>query len=330
MSEALWTPDALADAIGGRPVGPEPRPITGISIDSAGLLPGDAYFAIGQEGHSRVGAALAKGASLAVVAQERLAALGRVTGALIVVDDVAEALGRLAVAARARYRGKVVALIGNSGDTRFTAEMLRRALARSGAVHGDREAVADQWRLITTLARLPEYAPFAVFEVSSAPSDDVAALSSIIRPNVAVVAATDEEASIAGETALTAMFGGIAPGGTAILNRDGSGFEALFRVAMEASVQRIISFGRHQDADARVDEVADDPPETSVRADIGGRAMSYFLEAGDKLVMSSLAMLAAVQSVAGDLDAAGASLSSFTANGDVGEDESGARDAQGH
>ncbi len=42
----LWTSEALVAAMDGRPLGPMPDGISGISIDSRSLQPGDAFFAI--------------------------------------------------------------------------------------------------------------------------------------------------------------------------------------------------------------------------------------------------------------------------------------------
>ncbi len=65
----LWTSDAMATAMGAARSGVLPDCITGISIDSRTLQPGEAYFAIKgdvHDGHAFVGAALAAGAALAV------------------------------------------------------------------------------------------------------------------------------------------------------------------------------------------------------------------------------------------------------------------------
>ena len=109
---ALWTTDAMVAAMGGRPFGSLPRSVTGISIDTRTLKPGDAFFAIRGEkfdGHNFATAAMAAGASLMVVAEGKLASLGRVTMPMIVVDDVLEALGMLGAAARSRSQAKVIA-----------------------------------------------------------------------------------------------------------------------------------------------------------------------------------------------------------------------------
>ena len=101
----LWTSEALVAAMDGRPLGPMPDGISGISIDSRSLQPGDAFFAIKGEtmdGHDFATAAVKAGAGLLVVAEGRLPSLGRLTAPMVVVEDVLVALGRLGEAARAR------------------------------------------------------------------------------------------------------------------------------------------------------------------------------------------------------------------------------------
>jgi UDP-N-acetylmuramoyl-tripeptide--D-alanyl-D-alanine ligase len=71
MSAApLWTSDAMASAMCAQTRGALPQAITGISIDSRTIGPGEAYFAIRgavHDGHAFVDAALKAGAGLAVV-----------------------------------------------------------------------------------------------------------------------------------------------------------------------------------------------------------------------------------------------------------------------
>ncbi len=80
MSDApLWTPAALEAATGGRLIG-APRAVTGASIDTRSLEPGDLFFAIrgeARDGHDFVRAALEKGAGAAVPRLMRRAPLSR-------------------------------------------------------------------------------------------------------------------------------------------------------------------------------------------------------------------------------------------------------------
>ena len=66
----LWTSDAMASAMRAATSGALPQGISGISIDSRTVGPGEAYFAIKgavHDGHDFVDAALKAGAGLAVV-----------------------------------------------------------------------------------------------------------------------------------------------------------------------------------------------------------------------------------------------------------------------
>src|SRR5579859_2735241 len=103
MSTApLWTSEAMREAMGAAPSGTLPEAVSGLSIDSRTVAPGEAYFAIKgdvHDGHDFVAAALKAGAGLAVVerAQRDRSAPD---APLLAVDDVLGALVDLAHAAR--------------------------------------------------------------------------------------------------------------------------------------------------------------------------------------------------------------------------------------
>ena len=76
MTEPLWTPDALVNATRGRVLGDAPA-ITGVSIDTRSLRPGDLFVALkgeARDGHDFVRAAFKAGAAAALVAEARAAA----------------------------------------------------------------------------------------------------------------------------------------------------------------------------------------------------------------------------------------------------------------
>ena len=138
----------------GRPVGNLPTGITGISIDSRTVKPGEAFFAIKGDrvdGHDYTSFAVANGAGLLVVAEGKLPALGRLTVPMIVVEDVLAALGKLAIAARERTSARIIAVTGSVGKT-TTKEMLRQALEPSGRVHAAVASFNNHWGVPLTLA----------------------------------------------------------------------------------------------------------------------------------------------------------------------------------
>ena len=72
----LWTSQAMVKAMRASPNVALPEGITGLSIDSRTILPGEAYFAIKgdiHDGHDFVTGALKAGAGLAVVASSQRA-----------------------------------------------------------------------------------------------------------------------------------------------------------------------------------------------------------------------------------------------------------------
>src|ERR1700744_6059470 len=133
MSATLWTMDAMAAAMRAAVQGAPAPVITGLSIDSRTIAPGDAYFAIKgdvHDGHAFVDAALKAGAALAVVASAQREKFSS-DAPLLIVDDVLLGLVELAHASRARLEGQVIAVTGSVGKT-STKEALNRVLEAQG------------------------------------------------------------------------------------------------------------------------------------------------------------------------------------------------------
>ena len=66
---ALWTGTELTDALGASPSAPLARAVSGVSIDTRTLHPGDLFFAIKgdlHDGHDHVARAFEAGAAAAV------------------------------------------------------------------------------------------------------------------------------------------------------------------------------------------------------------------------------------------------------------------------
>ncbi len=119
----LWTASALESATGGTLHGAAPA-ITGASIDTRTLRPGDLFFAIrgeARDGHDFVADALGRGAGVAVVSEANATQLAAHGPVLAVpgagADPVLDAMIRLGRAARARTEARVVAVTGSVGKS---------------------------------------------------------------------------------------------------------------------------------------------------------------------------------------------------------------------
>ncbi|HEX2511914.1 MAG TPA: Mur ligase family protein, partial [Xanthobacteraceae bacterium] len=228
MSERpLWTIEAMASAMGARRQGPLPESVRGISIDSRSTVPGDAFFAIkgeNRDGHDFVNNALQGGAALAVVGADKRDQFSQ-DAPLLVVSDVLEGLRDLARAARARLQAKVIGVTGSVGKT-GTKEALRLALSTEGETHASVASYNNHWGVPLSLARCPETARFAIFEMGMNHAGEIEPLSRLVRPHVAIITTIEPvhleffPSMEAIADAKAEIFRGLEPDGAAVINRD--------------------------------------------------------------------------------------------------------------
>lgn len=317
MSIGLWTSAAMAEAMRAAVHGVLPQAVSGLSIDSRSVAPGEAYFAIKgdvHDGHAFVDAALKAGAALAVVERaqrDKFAA----DAPLLVVDDVLAALVDLAHAARARLGAQVIAVTGSVGKT-STKEALRRVLGAQGPTHASAASFNNHWGVPLSLARCPASARFAIFEIGMNHAGEIEPLVRMVRPHVAIITTVEPVhlEFFAGIEAIAdakaEIFAGLEPGGTAVLNRDNSQFARLSRRAKKLGVSRLVSFGAHKKSDARLLDVSLHATCSAVHADILGQDVTYKLGMpGRHMAMNSLAVLAAAALAGADLALAALALS---------------------
>ena len=256
---SLWTAEALRAATGGSLTGA--APVTGISIDTRTLAPGDLFVALrdARDGHDFVADALAAGAAAAMVDRD-IPGLASDAPLLRVADTLA-GLRALGAAGRARCAGRVAAVTGSVGKT-GTKEMLRLLLGSIGPTHAAIASYNNHWGVPLTLARMPAASAFAVIEIGMNNPGEILPLARLAAPHAAAVtmigeahighmggleAVADEKGSIAA---------GLVPGGTAVLPRDSAFFDRLSAIARAAGADRIIGFGRDPAAEIRLAEAS--------------------------------------------------------------------------
>lgn len=305
----LWTSAEIEAATKGR--ASEPFTVSGVTFDSREVGAGDLFVAMPgsvADGHQFVAGAFAAGATAALVSKP-------VDGPHLLVDDVAAALSALAQEARARLRGTVIGVTGSVGKT-STKEALAVALERfaPGRVHRSVKSYNNHTGVPLSLARMPRDSEFAVLEMGMNHAGEIAALTRLVRPNVALIttiapAHIEHLGSIeAIADAKAEIFEGLEPGGVAIIPEDTPQRDRLLKAARRFA-GRIVSFGG---GDADVVAVH------AVRADNGGSLVTARLidsdltftiaQRGDHWVSNALAVLAAVESVGADVAVAGLAL----------------------
>lgn len=315
----LWTSAEVVAATGGRAEG-DGWTARGVSIDSRTLEKGDLFVAIkgeNSDGHAYVGTAFERGAAAAIVSD--VTDVMRKMGSLVVVPDTLEALNALGRAARQRANAKIVAVTGSVGKT-GTKEALRAILSEQGATHASAASYNNLWGVPLSLARMPANTRFGIFEIGMSAPGEITPLSKLVEPFVALITTVEavhmaffnsiEEIA----DAKAEIFDGLQQGGIAILNRDNPHFARLEKRAREAGAGRIISFGEHADADARLEKVVLKEDCSCVRATICGDPVTYKLGIpGRHIAMNSLAMLACVKALDADLTLAALALANLKA-----------------
>ncbi|HEV7598772.1 MAG TPA: UDP-N-acetylmuramoylalanyl-D-glutamyl-2,6-diaminopimelate--D-alanyl-D-alanine ligase [Bradyrhizobium sp.] len=317
MSAPLWTLSDMAEAMRATVSGALPNAITGLSIDSRTISPGEAYFAIKgdvHDGHDFVAAALKAGAALAVIEaaqREKFPA----DAPLLIVDDVLAGLVSLAHASRARLSARIIAVTGSVGKT-STKEALRRVLGAQGETHASAASFNNHWGVPLSLARCPASAQFAIFEIGMNHAGEIEPLVKMVRPHVAVITTVEPvhleffSGIEAIADAKAEIFVGLEPGGAAVLNRDNPQFARLRRRAKKLGISRIVSFGADQKSEARLIDVSLHAACSAVHADILGHDVTYKLGMpGRHMAMNSLSVLAAASLAGADLALAGLALS---------------------
>ncbi len=320
MSEPLWTHEEAAAAAAASSTAPWTA--TGVSIDSRTIAGGDLFVALkgpNFDGHAFVAEALERGAAAAMVSripQNLPPELISRDSPLVIVGDTMEGLNRLAIAARARTAARVAAVTGSVGKTGIK-EALRLALESQGPTVASRGNLNNKWGVPLSLARMPRGARYGIFELAMNRPGELAPLSQLTRPDVSIITNIEPVhieffTSIADiAEAKAEIFRGMEDG-IAILHRESPFFHILAEAAREQGVSRIIGFGAHPEAEARLVDCVLEPESSSVSAVIEGRSIHFHLGMpGRHWVVNSLAVLAGATAVGGNLSDAAAALSAL-------------------
>jgi UDP-N-acetylmuramoyl-tripeptide--D-alanyl-D-alanine ligase len=304
------------------------RAAVGFVTDSRAVSPGKGFVAISGvrfDGHDFVGDAVLRGASLLVVRRGTFGPRLDPEGAhlevdVVEVDDTLVAWGDLARAHLRRWRlashgrGRTVAITGSSGKT-TTKELCAALLGRRGSCHATTGNLNNRVGVPAVALGVTPETRFAVFEIGMSERGEIAALASVVRPDVGVLvnigmAHAGGVGGTLGDVAREkgALLEALDPGATAVVNLDddaaagqlartkahvrtfGAGARADYRLVERTSLGRLGSRMTIERAGERF---------VSVLPLLGAGAVEDFLAA----LAAAEAALGAVLAVA-DIDAA--------------------------
>jgi len=267
--------------------------ITGVSIDTRTLQPGDLFIALAdvRDGHDFVEQAVSAGAAAVMVHRDVEDAVPQLR-----VADTLEGLWQLGRGARQRFEGRVVALTGSSGKTTLRS-WFEHVLAGAGSCHASTGSLNNHWGVPLSLARMPRDSDYAVLEVGTNHPGEIAPLSGLVSPHVSLLlnvlpahignfdgldALTEEKLSIAA---------GLSEGGTFVVPR---------ALQERSHWPDMICFG-----EAGADVTAEIHPRnlgTNLDLNVLGQSFEAFLPFhGRERVESTLALVAVLNALGVDL-----------------------------
>lgn len=241
----MLTLDLAAKLCGGEFSGQD-LPVSGVSTDSRQVRQGQLFVALRGErfdGHVFVENVLQAGVVGAIVDRNFVSSNPH----LIRVDDTRLALGRLAEGWRSRFDVKVIGITGSNGKTtvkEMLAEILRQA-------NGDQTVLATTGNfnndigLPLTLLQLNNEHQFAVIEMGMNHPGEIAYLTHIAKPDVALVnnalrahlgGGFHSTADIA--RAKAEIFEGLSALGIAVINTDDAHTDLFVTAALPHAVMR--------------------------------------------------------------------------------------------
>ena len=230
--------------------------IGAVSTDTRTIVPGSLFVALRGENfdaHDFVAEAQARGAAALLLHRDVETDLPRVLCA-----DTQEALGEFAAGMQQSRRAVVVALTGSNGKTSVKA-LTQGILSRAGRTYFNPGNRNNEIGLPLAVLDAPEDAEFAIYEMGAGKPGDIAYLTSIVAPQVALVnniapAHMERMGSLLGIAETKgAIYEALPDDGVAVINADDA-FAPYFAGIVGA--RRSFRFGIDNDADVRASRIA--------------------------------------------------------------------------
>lgn len=265
----------VVQAMQGRPWGELATvSVGGVSTDSRTVAASDLFFAIRGprfDGHDFAVDALKRGAVAAVVETAQAAAVAERlqkadvrlprSAVLIEVNDTVAALGRLAAFHRRQLAAEVIAVVGSNGKT-TTKAMIHHILSSRRRGRCSPKSFNNAIGVPLTLLSAEQADEYLVVEIGTNAPGEIAALGSIVEPDMAVITCIAEE-HLEGLGDLE----GVATEECSILAHvRGKGFAAVnietpaVRQHLPPDGLHLATFGRHAEADVRLAELGYEAP----------------------------------------------------------------------
>ncbi|MBQ61488.1 MAG: UDP-N-acetylmuramoylalanyl-D-glutamyl-2, 6-diaminopimelate--D-alanyl-D-alanine ligase [Gammaproteobacteria bacterium] len=308
-SMALWQWQELLLACG-IDVAANGPDVSGISIDSRSLEPGDLFVAlsgnpgprfstssvVARDGHEFVQKAKSAGAAGILVSRDTSSSLPEIR-----MENTLDGLWQIGAAARERMQGKVVGITGSSGKT-TARSWLESILSKEAQTHASTGSFNNHWGVPLSLARMPRNAEYGVFEIGMSNPGEIAPLSELVRPSVALLlnvlpahlqSFDDLDAVRREKLSITS---GLSDEGILVLH-EGINLDGIYQ-------GRVVTFGFSKSATVSA-ELSSAVSQTQVQVTIDGKNYAFHLAVGGvHRVLTALGCLGTAYALGADLEQA--------------------------
>ena len=278
--------DLVTDPVTGASAAADRSVVEGLAADSRAVAPGQLFAALrgARDGHDFVPDARSSGASAALVERPVPG------GPSLVVEDVDEALGRLARLARGAMgpsaAERVVGITGSVGKT-TTKDLLAGVLGRRFVTAASERSFNNELGVPLTLANAPDDVEALVVEMGARGAGHIARLCAMAEPTIGVVTAVEAvHTEVMGGLEAIALAKGelieaLPPAGRAVLNAD----DDLVRSMSARSAAPVLTFGSRGDVRAERIEVDDElRARFELRSDWGSAEVHLAVRGGHNVV----------------------------------------------
>ncbi len=220
----------------------------------------------------------------------------------LLVDDVEEAITKLAKHQRELMTGEIIGITGSAGKS-TTKTMLAHVLKNVSSVF---DTSSNQNLTTFTKASLATLNPkvhYAIFELAMYDKDTVNLSAELVKPNIAMVTSIGfNHAENVGGTiediinAKTKLFDHLTGRGLVILPSQDPHFESLLQKAKNNhNVHEIVTVGENPDDYVQLENYKESITGSQISAKIEGQSIQYFLpQPGVHFIRNSLLVLAAI------------------------------------
>lgn len=321
----LWQAEELIAATGGEMRGEDEGAkwgAQGLSIDSREIQDGDLFIALkaARDGHEFVKIALDNGAAGALVSY---IPEGLENANLLLVDNVEDALAKLAVYRRGQVHAKIVAITGSAGKTSTKEMLIAAARAEFQPLHASVKSFNNHWGVPLSLARMPKDTKLGIFEIGMNHPGEIAPLVAMVKPDIAVItniasvhlAGFEDERGIAREKA--SILTGLGANGLGIVFGD-----MMYHAEMKDAFSGAIRYyGADSGNEVKLLSTDLDAHGSKARAALRGGEITYEIgEPGRHHVMNALGVLSVVEALGGDVNQAIEGLATWRAPSGRGEE----------